>query len=122
MIPRVVHLGIGCRRGTPAEQIEALIAEILDEEHIPFSAIRRVASIDLKQDELGLCMFCKQHNLPFVTYSAHALAQAPGSFTTSNFVQKTVGVDNVCERSAVLSSLREVIQKIKTAEYISRPD
>lgn len=115
VIPRVVHLGIGCRRGTPAEQIEAFLAEILNEEHIPFSAILRVASIDLKQDELGLCMFCKQHNLPFVTYSAHALAQAPGSFTTSDFVQKTVSVDNVCERSAVLSSCGGPILRKKTA-------
>lgn len=116
VIPRIVHLGIGCRRGTPAERIDAFIRQILEEEDIPFSAICRVASIDVKQNELGLCMFCKQHGLPFVTYTAQALTQAPGSFTPSRFVQKTVGVDNVCERAAVLSSSGGMILRKKTAQ------
>lgn len=114
VVPRVVHLGIGCRRGTPVELIHEFISEILLEEGIPFSAICRVASIDLKQNELGLCLFCKQHDLPFVTYSAQALAQAPGSFSASDFVQKTVGVDNVCERAAILSSSGGTILRNKT--------
>ena len=36
--------------------------------------------------------------------SVSQLRQAPGSFTPSAFVQSVTGVDNVCERAAVLAA------------------
>ena len=48
--------------------------------------------------------FCEKYRLPLLTYSADALRAAPGVFAHSDFVQKTVGVGNVCERAAVLAS------------------
>ena len=38
------------------------------------------------------------------TYSAEELSEAEGDFTPSSFVKNVAGVDNVCERSAVLLS------------------
>ena len=38
------------------------------------------------------------------TYSADELNEAEGEFEGSEFVKKTTGVDNVCERAAVISS------------------
>jgi len=43
--------------------------------------------------------------------SAEELKKAEGSFTSSNFVKKTTGVDNVCERAAVLGSQGQLIVK-----------
>ena len=37
--------------------------------------------------------------MPFVTYSAKQLTDMQGDFTSSNFVKKITGVDNVCERA-----------------------
>ena len=37
-------------------------------------------------------------------FTAEQLRQAPGSFTPSAFVQSVTGVDNVCERAAVLAA------------------
>ena len=37
-------------------------------------------------------------------FSAEQLRQVPGSYTPSAFVQSITGVDNVCERAAVLAS------------------
>ncbi len=59
---------------------------------------------DLKAEESGLLEFCAAHHLPFFTYSAQELKQATGDFSPSAFVQSVTGVDNVCERSAVLHS------------------
>ena len=42
--------------------------------------------------------------VPFLTFTPRELEQAPGSFHGSPFVEQTVGVDNVCERAAVLGS------------------
>ncbi len=36
-----------------------------------------------------------------MTYSADELMAAKGEFSSSDFVEKTTGADNVCERSAV---------------------
>ena len=64
-------------------------------------ALKSVASIDIKRDEAGLLEYCASANLPLTFYSAEELRSLPGSFTTSDFVQNTVGVDNVCERAAM---------------------
>ncbi len=67
-------------------------------------AIFGAASIDVKENEPGLLAFCAAHGWPCRFYSAAALGAVEGTFTASAFVARTVGVDNVCERSAVLRS------------------
>ena len=39
--------------------------------------------------------------IPFWTFSGEELLKVKGDFTGSSFVSQTVGVDNVCERSAL---------------------
>ncbi len=104
LVPKIVTLGIGCRRGTPMEEIERAVYAVLEEEQMPVSAICAVASIDVKKDELGLCAFCQKQGLPFLTYTAQELLEVSGEFSASAFVQRTVGVDNVCERAALKAS------------------
>lgn len=53
---------------------------------------------------IGACGIAVRAVAPLVTYSAQALRAAPGVFSHSDFVQRTVGVDCVCERAAVLVS------------------
>lgn len=101
LIPRVLILGIGCKRGTPAEKIERFVAKVLQSNSLFEEALFRVASIDLKKDEPGILSFCRTHDLPFVTYSAAQLSAVPGEFTESRFVYEQTGVGNVCERSAI---------------------
>ena len=47
---------------------------------------------------------CAAHGWQMDFYTANALRRVPGSFTASRFVQGITGVDNVCERAAVLAS------------------
>ncbi len=65
----------------------------------------------MKADEVGLLAYCNTHGLTLQTHSAQTLAALPGEFTPSPFVAKTVGVDNVCERSAVASGGTLLTQK-----------
>lgn len=102
LIPPIAVLGIGCRKGTPVEKIEETFAAFLEQADIHEKSICMVTSIDLKKEETGLLAFCEKHDFPFVTYSAEELQQAEGEFTPSAFVKSVTGVDNVCERSAVL--------------------
>ena len=100
LVPRVVTVGVGCKRGTPGETIEAFINECLTAAHIAPEAVSTLASIDLKADEPGLLETASKHNWTCVFYSAEELAAVPGEFASSAFVEQTTGVDNVCERAA----------------------
>ena len=104
LIPKVVTLGIGCKKGTSKEIIEEQVCRVLKSYGIFPQAIRQAASIDLKKDEPGLMAFCEKWRVPLVTYSKEELRQVEGNFTPSAFVSQITGVDNVCERSACLAS------------------
>lgn len=101
LIPPVLHLGIGCRRGTPAATIAKAVEGVFRSRHLSLKGVAAVCSIDLKKDEAGLLAFCQGLGLPLTTYSAGELSAVPGDFTPSPFVHGVTGVDNVCERAAV---------------------
>lgn len=100
LVPQKLHLGVGCRRGTPRSAFEEIFSAL----PIHPEAVCSVASIDIKQDEQGLLDFCAAHNWGARFYPAAQLMALGGEFTGSDFVQKTVGVDNVCERAAMVSA------------------
>lgn len=104
LYPRNLSLGIGCRKDKTMEDIESLVFSVLGENNISFKSIKGIYSIDLKKNEKGLLNFCKKYNLPFKTFSGEELKEAEGEYTKSAFVSKVTGVDNVCERAAVLGS------------------
>ena len=104
IIPKIAVLGVGCKLGTPQSAIEQAFSELCEQENLCPEAFGLVCSIDRKAEEPGLLAFCKAHGLPFVTYSSEQLMQAEGAFSASSFVREITGVDNVCERSAVLGS------------------
>ena len=101
LMPKILHLGIGCRRNTPLENIEALVLPTLEELKLDLRCIAGLASVDLKKDEQGLLAFAKKYHWPITFYTAEELNQLEGEFTPSAFVKSVVGVSNVCERSAV---------------------
>lgn len=101
LAPRVLALGVGCRRGIPAAALEEALAALLEREKLCVKSICKVCTIDRKAGEPGLLDFCAAHGWPLETYTAARLEQAPGRFAPSAFVAQTVGVDNVCERAAV---------------------
>ena len=102
--PRILHLGIGCRKGTTMDAIEELVIRELTRLRVTLSVVTGLASIDVKKDEPGLLSFAREYALPIHFYTAAELQAVEGDFTPSAFVAQTVGVDNVCERAAVLDS------------------
>lgn len=104
LMPKLLHLGIGCRRNTPQEKIESFVLEELKKHGFDMRCVKSIASVDLKKDEQGLLGFAAKYNLPVKFYTAAGLQKAEGDFTPSSFVKSITGVDNVCERAAVLAS------------------
>lgn len=104
LIPRIVTVGIGCRRGTDAEVIAEAVRSAFEAARIDLRSVERIASIDVKADEAGLADYARRLEVPLAFYSAAELEAVPGEFRESEFVKKTVGVGNVSERAAALGS------------------
>lgn len=104
LVPRIAVLGVGCKKNVLPQTLETALAAFLTGAGVCEQAISAVASIDLKKNEPGLLDFCAAHGWPLKTYPAEQLRAVEGQFTPSAFVQGVTGVDNVCERSAVLAS------------------
>ena len=60
--------------------------------------------IDIKEDEPAILNLRDKYRIPVLSFDAELLKKAPGEYTASEFVRETTGVDNVCERSAVLGA------------------
>ena len=80
---------------------------------VSIEAICKVAGVDQRVQEPAIRYFCERQALPLETYTASQLIRVPGKFSASSFVEKTIGVDNVCERAAVLGAMdRELPGKL----------
>ena len=111
LIPRILHLGIGCRKGTSCSAIREAVEETLNLHQLDRRALKCVASIDLKAQEQGVLQFCKEENLPVKFYTAQELQCLVGDFTPSSFVQSITGLENVCERSALYEADELIVKK-----------
>lgn len=101
LVPRLVILGIGCRKGAAKERIGEAVSRALERFHIDEKSVFAAATIDLKKEEAGLKAYIEEAGLAFYPYSAERLMEAKGEFTSSSFVREVTGADNVCERAAV---------------------
>lgn len=120
--PKEYVMGIGCKKGKTAEEIADFAEHVCEDilslsaeadigkqlqrgrEKITLSDIACAASIDRKKEEPGIVDWTEQNRIPFVTFSEEVLKEIPGEFTTSEFVERQVGVDNVCERAAMAAA------------------
>lgn len=101
LIPKEYVLGIGCKKGKEEEKIAAFIDKTMGKQNLVMTQICALASIDHKSTEKGLVNWSQKAGVPFLTFSAEELEQVEGEFVESEFVRQTVGVANVCERSAL---------------------
>lgn len=101
VVPQAVALGMGCRKNKEVQAVEKAAFTCLEENQIYPQAVACLASIDIKKEEPGLLALAEKMGIPFETFSSEELLGVKGEFTASSFVSRTVGVDNVCERSAL---------------------
>ncbi|KQQ45103.1 cobalamin biosynthesis protein CbiG [Duganella sp. Leaf126] len=100
-------VGIGCRKGVPAEKIEAAVVKaLLAAGDYGMRDVREMATVDLKANEPGLLAFCLQHDVPLRVFARATLAARPWVSQPSAWVQQNVGLDGVCEPCALVASPR----------------
>ncbi len=102
--PLVLSVGIGCNRGTKVEDIYDFLALVFREGNLSMHSIKRLATIDLKENEPGLLSLAEKMNLPLEFHTREALNSVTSIETPSPMVEKHVGVKSVSEASAILSA------------------
>ena len=102
--PKNLVLGIGCRKGISEEEIQSAVNEAKKILGFTEKEVIEIDSIDLKKEEEGLLSYAAKWKLPFYTFSAEELGKVKCVSSHSEFVRKVTGVDNVCERAAILAA------------------
>ena len=102
--PKRYTLGIGMKKGRQAEELEEFILSVLSDNNIATDDVYAVATVDIKENDPALSAFAGKYDLPLITFEPALLKRMQGDFSESEFVENTVGVGNICERSAVLAA------------------
>jgi cobalt-precorrin 5A hydrolase len=115
LYPRVLMLGVGCRRGVPGDEIFNHIRNVFDAAGFSLDAIGGLASVDLKADEVGLLETAAHLGVEPTFYDKQRLdsVEAPNP---SGAVMRRVGIQSVAEASALLLSDKGelLVEKTKT--------
>ena len=102
--PKKYTVGLGMKKDKDNGAVEEFFLETLKKEGIGISDVYAICTVDIKEDEPAVRALRDRYRIPVLAFDAKLLKKAKGSFTSSGFVEETVGVDNVCERAAVLGA------------------
>ena len=102
--PKKYTVGIGMKRDKDAGEADRLFRETLEGSGIATRDVYAICTIDVKEEEPAITALRDKYRIPVISFDAALLEKAEGDFTASDFVKKTVGVDNVCERAALLGA------------------
>ncbi|MNB75701.1 cobalamin biosynthesis protein CbiG [compost metagenome] len=101
--PKSLVLGIGCNRGTSAEEIEQAVLNSLADLRLSVRSVRGVATIDLKKDEQGLLDVCRKYGWRLDFYTPEELNEIPQRHP-SETVYRHTGAYGVSEPAALRAS------------------
>jgi len=115
--PRNLVLGIGCNRGTPAEEIDEFVGKHLRRIFLSIKSVAMIASAEAKSDEPGLIAYAGQYGIPLKFYSSEQLNGVTVPTRPSAYVMAAIGAGGVAEPAAVLASGggRLLLHKVKSA-------
>jgi len=111
--PPSLVVGVGCSRGTGAEEILALLRNTLREGGLSPKSVAILASVDAKYDEAGLREAADTLGVPLRFYVAEELAQAKVP-NPSPVVAGAVGTPSVAEAAVLTSGAELLLEKRKT--------
>ncbi|WP_421900394.1 cobalt-precorrin 5A hydrolase [Maridesulfovibrio sp.] len=116
LYPRCLTLGVGCRRGVPADEILELIRSVVADNGIALESISCMGSIDAKSDEAGMIAAAQVLGLDLNFFSAAELDEIEVA-NPSGMVMKHMGVNGVCEAAAMkLANVTQIlVPKTKSA-------
>lgn len=114
--PRNLVLGIGCNRGTPADEIEVFVQQQLKRLLLSQRSLCCVASASAKSNEPGLIEFAARLGLDIRFFDKDELNSVAVPSPDSRHAMEAIGARGVAEPSAILASgnNRLLLKKVKS--------
>ena len=101
--PRCLVVGLGCHPGASASEILELIASIFAEQGLSLASIGCLTSTSKRQEEPGLREAAQTLQVPFACVEHETLCSVRVP-NPSQHVKKHLGVDGICEASALIQA------------------
>jgi cobalt-precorrin 5A hydrolase len=113
--PRDLAVGVGCNKGTSAEEIMNLIQAHLQRLLLSPASIACLATAEAKRQEPGLVACAALLSVPLRCYESTQLNSVPVPSPPSPHAQAAIGAAGVAEPAAILASSggRLLLQKVK---------
>ncbi|ORJ60280.1 cobalt-precorrin 5A hydrolase [Geothermobacter hydrogeniphilus] len=102
--PRCYAVGVGCNRGTDADEIETAVRDEMEKAFLSPGSISCLASIDAKQDEGGLLDAAARFGVSLKFFSKEQLNVVAVPSKPSEYALQAVGAGGVCEPAAILAA------------------
>ena len=103
----MIVAGVGCRRGTSAEEIERVVLKALDAFNVVRARLDAIATETGKATEPGIAEAARRLSVDLIACETSELERvAEAVLTSSSLVLETKGVPSIAEASAVVAAGR----------------
>ena len=106
--PRNLVAGMGCHKGTPAEELVEFIKQTFKQEGLSLLSLKALATIEAKKEEPGLRMAARSLGVEFLWFTATELKDIPVP-NPSPRVARHMQVASVSEAAALKAGGAELI-------------
>ncbi|GFO65958.1 cobalt-precorrin 5A hydrolase [Geomonas paludis] len=108
-------LGIGCNRGTTADEIESVVARHLAQLSLSEGSIKCLASAEAKADEEGLLAYAREKGIPLMFFGSNVLNGVDVPSPPSEHAFAAIGARGVAEPAALLAAAggKLLLHKVK---------
>lgn len=109
-------LGIGCNRGTTADEIDAFVTSHLKRRLLSSKSVCCIASAAAKRDEAGLVEYAVRLGVPLHCFESDELNRTEFPSPPSAHALAAIGASGVAEPAAILASHggRLLLKKVKS--------
>jgi cobalt-precorrin 5A hydrolase len=114
--PKNLVLGIGCNRGTTAEEIAEVVGAQLKYLFLSLGSVAVIGTAAAKKQEAGLLAFAERHGIPLRFFESAELNAVAVPSPPSTHAQGAIGANGVAEPAALLAagSGRLLLKKVKS--------
>lgn len=102
--PKCLFVGVGCKKGVSFDEIFSFLKKCFNENNLSLYCIDSIATIDIKQNEIGIIRLAKSLNVDLKIIPKTDIKKIENQFEKSSFVSENIGVASVCEPCAYISS------------------
>jgi len=115
LYPRVLMLGVGCRRGVGRDEIYSHVVNVFEAAGLSLRSVAGLGSVDVKADEAGLLEAAADLGVEPVFFAKERL-DAVDAPNPSGTVMRRMGIGSVSEAAAILLSKGGslLVEKTKT--------